>query len=149
VTLAGLGTIFLVVNVVTALSILGASFLAEKIGNLRTMVYTHLLSNVFLMMIPLAGSLAGALLFLVLRQSVSQMDVPARQAFIASVFNERDRISAIAITNTLRSVSSIFGAPLSGFAFGAGLSSLPILAGGFAKILYDAVIFVTYRGRAR
>ena len=89
---------------------------AEKLGNLRTMVYTHLLSNVFLLLIPLAGSLIGAILFLFLRQSVSQMDVPTKQAFMAQIFNDQDRVSANAITNTFRSVASLFGAPISGVA---------------------------------
>jgi predicted MFS family arabinose efflux permease len=145
VSLESLGIIFLVANVITAISTFGASLLAEKLGNLRTMVYTHLLSNAFLVLVPLAGSLLSSVLFLFLRQSVSQMDVPTRQAFMAEVFSDQDRVSANAITNTFRSVSSVFGAPISGFLFAIGLTSLPILAGGLAKILYDALMFSAYR----
>src|SRR3990172_7014824 len=76
VSLQNLGIIFLIVNIITAISTLGASFIADKLGNLRTMVFTHLLSNIFLILIPLTGSLPASLLFLFLRQSVSQMDVP-------------------------------------------------------------------------
>lgn len=149
VSLESLGGIFLVTNIITAISTFGASILAEKLGNLRTMVYTHLLSNVFLILIPLAGSLIGALLFLFLRQSVSQMDVPTRQTFMAQIFNDQDRVSANAITNTFRSVASLFGAPISGAALEMGFASLPLLAGGSSKIIYDLSIFASYRRRAK
>ncbi|MBI3023752.1 MAG: MFS transporter, partial [Thaumarchaeota archaeon] len=144
-SLESLGIIFLVANVITALSTFGASLLAEHLGNLRTMVYTHLLSNALLVSVPLAGTLTGSVLFLFLRQTVSQMDVPTRQAFMAQVFTDQDRISANAITNTLRSVSSILGAPISGLLFAAGFIALPILAGGLSKIFYDLTIFSAYR----
>ncbi len=144
-SLENLGIIFLAANVITAFSTFGASLVAERLGNLRTMVYTHLLSNVLLIFVPLAGTFAGSVAFLFLRQSVSQMDVPTRQAFMAQVFSDKDRVSANAITNTFRSISSIFGAPISGFLFAVGLSSLPILAGGISKILYDLAIFPAYR----
>lgn len=147
-SLESLGIIFLVVNIITAISTLGASFLADRLGNLRTMVYTHLLSNVFLVIIPLAGSLTGSLLFLFLRQSISQMDVPTRQAFMMGIFDDQERVPANAITNTSRTVSSIFGAPISGVLLGVGLASIPLLAGGFSKILYDVLIFSSYRKKA-
>lgn len=148
-SLGDLGVIFLVVNVITALSTLGASYLADRIGNLRTMVYTHLLSNAFLVLIPFAGSLAGALLFLFARQSVSQMDVPTRQAFMAGIFEDRERVSAYATTNTSRIVSSLPGSPITGALLGAGLASAPLLIAGASKILYDCLIFATYRKRVR
>ena len=149
VTLADLGVIFLVASILTGVSTLGASFIAEKLGNLRTMVYTHLLSNVFLILIPLVGSLALSIAFLFARQCVSQMDVPTRQAFMAEIFNSNDRVSANAITNTFRSGASIIGAPISGALFAAGLVALPILSGGFSKIVYDLSIFFAYRKEAK
>jgi MFS family permease len=149
VSLMDLGNIFFVVNVITALSTLGSSFVAERLGNLRTMVYTHLLSNAFLIAVPLAGSLVGALAFLFLRQSVSQMDVAPRQAFMAVIFDENDLVSANAVTNTLRILSSIFGGPLSGVALFTGLASLPLLVGGFSKVTYDLAVFSFYRKRTR
>lgn len=144
-SLESLGIIFFVANVITALSTFGASLLAERLGNLRTMVYTHLLSNALLVSVPLAGTLTGSVLFFFLRQAVSQMDVPTRQAFMAQVFTDQDRISANAITNTFRSVSSILGAPISGLLFAAGFTALPILTGGLSKIFYDLTIFSAYR----
>lgn len=149
VSLESLGGIFLVTNAITAISTFGASLLAEKLGNLRTMVYTHLLSNMFLVLIPYAGSLIGALTFLFLRQSVSQMDVPTRQAFMAGIFDDRDRVAANAITNSFRSLSAIFGAPISGVVLEIGYAAVPLLAGGFSKIVYDISIFAAYRKQAR
>jgi MFS family permease len=149
VSLKDLGVIFMVVNIITAISILGASFIAEKIGNLRTMVFTHLISSVFLVLIPFAGSLAGSLAFLFLRQSTSQMDVPTRQAFMAQIFDENERVSANAVTNTFRSISSLPGSPLVGLALSSGILYIPYVIGGGTKMLYDASIFASYRRRAK
>jgi len=145
VSLSSLGEIFLAVNVVTAFSTLAAPVLAEKLGNLRTMVSTHLLSNVFLIMVPLAGSFLGAIAFLFLRQSISQMDVPTRQAFMAQLFTDEERVPANAVTNTSRSLSGTLGGPLTAVMFTVGASSLPILTGAFSKILYDVLVFHSYR----
>lgn len=149
VSLQSLGLIFFFVNVITAISIYGASLLAERLGNLRTMVYTHLLSNAFLIMIPISGSLGLSLMFLFLRQCVSQMDVPTRQAFMVQVFDDDDRVSANAITNTFRSLSAIAGAPIAGIALAQALFSLPFLLGGSSKVAYDLSIFTMYRRRVR
>jgi len=145
VSLSSLGAIFLAVNVVTAFSTLAAPVLAEKLGNLRAMVSTHLLSNVFLILVPLAGSFLGAVTFLFLRQSISQMDVPTRQAFMAQLFTDQERVPANAITNTSRSLSGTLGGPLTAIMFTIGASSLPILTGGFSKIIYDVLVFRSYR----
>src|SRR6266571_2689662 len=145
ISLSSLGEIFLAVNVVTAFSTLAAPVLAEKLGNLRTMVSTHLLSNVFLIMVPLAGSFLAAIAFLFLRQSISQMDVPTRHAFMAQLFTDEDRVPANAITNTSRSLSGTLGGPLTAIMFAVGATSLPILTGGFSKILYDVLVFHSYR----
>lgn len=149
VSLNNLGVIFFVVNVITAVSTLGASYLADRIGNLRTMVYTHLLSNAFLVLIPFAGSLALALLFLFARQSVSQMDVPTRQAFMAGIFADEERVSAYATTNTSRIVSGVFGGPIFGALVGMGFVGIPLLIAGFSKITYDGLVYSAYRYRAR
>ena len=146
-SLANLGIIFLVANLITALSLYGAPLLAEKIGNLKTMVSAHLISSVFLIAIPLAGSLIPALAFLFLRQSLSQMDVPTRQTFMTQIFESEERVTANAVTNTIRSIGTIFGGPISGILFAAGLLSIPMLTGGLSKVVYDISIFLSYRKR--
>ncbi|MGC8598031.1 MAG: MFS transporter [Thermocladium sp.] len=148
-SLKELGIIFLLVNVVTALSIIAAPLIAERLGNLRTMVYTHIVSSVFLILVPLAGTLLGSLLFLLLRQSTSQMDVPTRQAFMAQIFTDEERVTAMAITNTARSLATLPGAPIAGIAIGIGLLQLPFLLGGSSKITYDAAIYFSYRTRVK
>ncbi|MEM0097682.1 MAG: hypothetical protein QXH39_04555 [Conexivisphaerales archaeon] len=149
VSLQDLGAIFMVVNIITALSILGSSYIAGRIGNLRTMVFTHLISSAFLVMIPFAGSLTGSLAFLFLRQSTSQMDVPTRQTFMTQIFDESERVSANAVTNTFRSISTLPGSPAVGLALSTGLFYMPYIIGGGTKMLYDASIFALYRKRTR
>ncbi|MDP7976161.1 MAG: MFS transporter [TACK group archaeon] len=149
VSLKLLGPIFMVVNIITAVSIIASGYIAHRVGNLRTMFYSHLLSNVFLIMIPLSGFLSGALAFLFLRQSVSQMDVPARQALMADLFSSDDRVSAVAITNTARTISALPGSPITGALLAAGLVTVPIVIGGASKIVYDFSIFGAYRKRVR
>ncbi len=148
-SLASLGEIFAAANVITALSIYGASALADRIGNLRTMVYTHLLSNVFLVLVPVGGTLAWAVAFLFMRQSVSQMDVPTRQAMMAELFEDRERVLANALTNTFRTVSSAVSPSVAGYMMYSGADWGPLWAGGFIKMAYDLSIYFSYRGRVR
>jgi MFS family permease len=147
VSLGNLGTIFFLVNIIIAISIFLAPLIAERLGNLRTMVLTHLVSNVFLIAIPFAGSLDLALVFLFLRQSMSQMDVPTRQTFMIEIFERQERVRANAVTNTARSVANIFGSPITGALLTMGLVSTPIISGGVSKIAYDVAIFLSYRKR--
>ena len=147
--LEALGPIFFVATVLSAASTYGSAFIALRIGNLRTMVYTHLVSSVFLVMMGLAGSLVLSLLFLFLRQSLSQMDVPARQALMTEMFPKEERVQAYAVTNTLRSAGSFFGGPVAAEILGLGLISMVPFAGGGVKVLYDLMTFATYRKRYR
>lgn len=149
VSITDLGIIFFIVNVITAISIFGATLIAERFGNLRTMVSSHLISSVFLSAIPFAGSLTLALLFLFLRQSTSQMDVPTRQAFMAEIFSDQDRVRANATTNVFRGVGSLFGGPLSGVMYALGLTGVPIVVAGISKISYDIAIYASYRREAK
>lgn len=149
VSLSSLGLLFLVANIITAISTFIAPLIAERVGNLRTMVYTHLLSNTFLLAVPLAGSLTASISFLFLRQSVSQMDVPTRQSLMINIFSKEQRVVANAVTNTSRSIANLFGSPLTGFLLSIGFVSLPILAGASIKIIYDFSIYSAYRKRTR
>ncbi|MDV3277223.1 MAG: hypothetical protein LYZ69_01995 [Nitrososphaerales archaeon] len=144
-----LGTVFLVTNLIAAVSIYGAALIATRFGNLRTMFTTHLVSNVFLLLIPFAGTLLGALALLFVRQSMSQMDVPTRQSFMTELFGQKDRVTANAVTNTSRSISAFAGGPFSAAMFAYGLLSAPLLLGGVSKVVYDLLIFGMYRRRYR
>jgi MFS family permease len=144
-----LAVIFLVTNVISAASTYGASFLAERLGNLRTMVYTHVVSNAFLLMVALSGTLSAAVAFLFLRQAFSQMDVPSRQALMAEMFGREDRVPAYAITNTVRSGGSLLGGPAVAAILAAGIPAGLIYTGGLSKLAYDALVFLRYRSRYR
>jgi predicted MFS family arabinose efflux permease len=139
--------IFFATSIVVTISIYGASRIAQKIGNLRTMVSTHLVSNVFLVLIPLAGSLTVALAFLFLRQSFSQMDVPTRQALMAEMFQKEERVTAFAVSNTARNVSAFAGGPVNTLFLSMGLLSSILFVGGLSKMGYDLAIYTTYRKR--
>jgi MFS family permease len=145
--LTALGPLFFVSSVVAAGSMSAASAIAERIGNLRTMVYTHLLSSTFLLLMVIAGPLLLATAFLFVRQSLSQMDVPTRQALMTEMFRREERVQAYAVTNTLRSVGSFFGGPVAAGILGVGFVSGLLIFGGGSKILYDFAVFAKYRRR--
>ncbi len=144
-----LAGIFFVTSLIVAGSVYMAGRIAVRLGNLRTMVYTHLISNVLLIGIPLAGSLPGAVAFLFARQSLSQMDVPTRQALMSEMFTSDERVAAFAVSNTARSVSTFAGGPVGTALLAGGFVSGLLFLGGFSKVFYDLAIFAAYRKRFR
>jgi MFS family permease len=147
--LEGLGPIFFAATLIAAASTYGAALIAVRLGNLRTMVYTHLVSGAFLVLMGLAGSLLPALAFLFLRQSLSQMDVPTRQALMTEMFQREERVQAYTVTNTFRSTGSLFAGPVAAEILGLGLVSTVPFAGGVTKMAYDLITFLSYRKRYR
>ena len=123
-----------------------AARLADRIGLIRTMVFTHLPSSILLMLVPLAPTLWLAIAILVLRFAISQMDVPARQAYVASIVPGPDRAGAIALTGTVRAGQSI-GPALAGVAIQSGAFGLPFFLAGALKIAYDLGLYFGFRGR--
>ena len=123
-----------------------AARLADRIGLIRTMVFTHLPSSILLMLVPLAPTLWLAIAILVLRFAISQMDVPARQAYVASIVPGPDRAGAIALTGTVRAGQSI-GPALAGVAIQSGAFGLPFFLAGAFKIAYDLGLYFGFRGR--
>ncbi|MFP3231908.1 MAG: MFS transporter [Acidilobus sp.] len=146
---AELGIVFGAANAVTAASLMAAPLIAERVGNLRTMVFTHLASNVLLALIPFGDSLGLSAALLLARQSLSQMDVPTRQAFMADIFDEGERVRAFAVTNTFRSLAGLPGPLLVGAMLSSGLLAAPFVLSGAVKAGYDGSIYLLYRGRAR
>jgi MFS family permease len=139
---AALGAIFFSANLLAAISSLSASRIAARIGLVRTMVFTHLPSNILLILVPLMPTLPLAVLVLLARFSLSQMDVPTRQSYVISVVQPDERSAAAGVTGTARSVgASISPAIAAPLVANAGLAALPFyLAGGF-KILYDVLLY--------
>jgi MFS family permease len=140
-----LGTIFFFANILAGVSALLAVRIAARIGLIRTMVYTHLPSNILLILIPFMPDFTGALIVLMLRFSISQMDVPTRQAYVIAVVHPDERSAASGITGVARTVGSSMALLFTG-ALMADVNSLGwifIISGG-VKIAYDLLLFAGF-----
>ncbi len=143
--LGALSVLFAIADVITAFSIFLAPIIAKRIGLLNTMIWTHLPSNVFLILVPFAPDLILAATWLFLRQSISQMDVPTRQSYTNAIIAKEDRASTAAITNTSRTVAQSLSPPLTTAFIDAGALTLPFVFGGGIKIIYDVAIYLSFR----
>jgi len=121
--------------------------LSTRFGLVNTMVFTHLPSNVLLLIVPFTPSLSWAIAILLVRFAFSQMDVPARQAYVVSIVPPSERAGAVAITGAVRGVAQSFGSALAGIAIGAAAFGVPFFAGGGLKIVYDLALFAAFRNR--
>jgi MFS family permease len=144
-----LGAIFFWANIFAGISALLASRLAARIGLINTMVATHLPSNILLILVPLMPTLALAVAVLLVRFSISQMDVPTRQSYIMAVVTPGERSAAAGITGVARTVGAAISPLLVGFMFARPrLINLPFFFAGTLKIAYDLLLyraFVTVR----
>jgi MFS family permease len=140
-----LGLIFAATQIVTAISFLAAERIARRIGLLRTMVFSHIPSNLFLIAVPFAPSALGAIFLLLCRQSLSQMDVPTRQSYVMAVVDESDRTPAAGFTNVSRSVAQSVSPSLAGYAIAAVWIGSPLVAAGAFKLAYDLLIYRSFR----
>lgn len=147
VPLAALGALFFGTNLLAALSFPVAAWLAKRIGLLNTMVFTHLPSNFLLMLVPFLPTFPLAALCLLARQSLSQMDVPTRQAYTMTLVAPGERTAAASLTTMARSIALslsplLAGALLTGTALTLGL---PFLLCGGLKALYDMMLYSVFR----
>jgi MFS family permease len=140
-----LGPIFLWVGLLQAASYLAAARVAERIGLVNTMVFTHLPSNVLLAAIPFAPSLGWAIGLLLTRHALSQMDVPTRQSYIVAVVDPEERVAATGITNIARNVAQAVTPLIAGAAMQVVGLGAPFLLGGGLKIVYDLLLFAMFR----
>jgi len=144
---AGLGALFFGANLLAGLSALAAGALAKRFGLVNTMVFTHLPSNVLLLLVPLMPTLPLAVGVLLVRFSISQMDVPTRQSYTMAVVDPAERAAAAGVTGIARTV----GAALAPLAAGplyasAALSGVPFFLAGGLKIAYDLALWRAFRG---
>jgi MFS family permease len=141
-----LGAIFFGANILAAVSALAAARIAARIGLINTMVFTHLPSNVLLMLVPLMPTFELAVLVLLARFSISQMDVPARQSYTVSIVDPDERSAAAGITGVARTtgaaLSPLIAAPL--YAVPA-LAGVPFFLAGALKIAYDLALWRAFR----
>ena len=143
--ISDLAVIFFWVGILSGLSLLAAGWLAERFGLLNTMVFTHLPSNILLMLVPLAPTAGLAVAFFLLRMSVSQMDVPTRQSYTMAVVDVDERTATAGITNVARTSASAISPTFAGMAFSVAALGVPFFIAGGLKILYDGLIYLAFR----
>ena len=143
---AALGALFFATNVLGAVSALLAVRVAARIGLVNTMVFTHIPSNVLLVLVPLMPSLPLAILVWLLRASISQMDVPTRQSYVLAVVDPDERSAAGGVTNVARSLGAALAPALASPLLGnPAWQALPFFLAGGLKIAYDLALWRAFR----
>ncbi len=140
-----LGPLFLAVGVVQAISYLVASRIADRIGLINTMVFTHLPSSVLLMLVPAAPTLPTAAALILARHALSQMDIPARQTYVVSIVDPGERTAAAGITEAVRNAAQALTPVLAGYTIQTVSLGVPFVIGGALKIVYDLALFILFR----
>jgi len=139
---AALGAIFFWANVLSGISALLASRLAARLGLVRTMVLTHLPSNILLLLVPLMPNVELAVVVLLARFSISQMDVPTRQSYTMAVVSSEERSAAAGITGVARTTGAAISPLFVGFLFARpALINVPFYIAGALKIVYDLLLY--------
>jgi predicted MFS family arabinose efflux permease len=142
---AQLGALFFLIHLLNAASHVGAAWLAKRIGLLRTMVFTHLPSSLFLIAVPFAPSFSFAAALLLARESLVEMDVPTRQSYVMAVVEPHDRTFAAGLTNLSRNVFWAIASGLGGVLMQTLTFSAPLIVGGGLKIGYDVLLYRKFR----
>ena len=147
VSLTALSALFFGANLLSALSFLAAVPLARRFGLLKTMVFTHLPSNVLLVLVAFAPAFPIAAAFLLLRQLLSQMDVPTRQAYTMALVTPEARTAAASVTSLARSLGSATSPVFSGLLLQGPLLvlGLPFILAGVLKAAYDSSLWLLFR----
>jgi MFS family permease len=141
-----LGTIFFFANLLSAISSLSAARIARSIGLINTMVFTHIPSNVLLILVPLMPTLPLAIAVLLLRFSLSQMDVPTRQSYVMSVVDPDERSAAAGVTGIARTTGAAISPSISSvLVSSAAFASVPFYLAGGLKIAYDLLLYRAFR----
>jgi len=139
------GAIFFWTGVLSAFSFPVAVRLARRIGLINTMVYTHLPSNIFLLLVPFMPNLPLALILLLARAALSQMDVPTRNSYVMAVVTPEERPAAASVTTVPRSLATAASPLLSGYLFGLSPFGWPLVIGGALKGIYDVLLLVMFK----
>jgi MFS family permease len=148
VELTTLSHIFSIAGVLTAFSFLVAAKLADKIGLINTMVFTHIPSNILIMLVAYAPTLPLAIALYLARMALSQMDVPTRQSYIVAVVEENERTAAAGITNISRNIAQAVSPSLAGYILHSlSVLSAPFVLGGVLKIAYDIALYFNFKNK--
>ena len=143
--LNALGGIFFGTNMLSALSFLAAPAIAHRFGLLNTMVFTHLASNFLILLIPLMPNLELAVIMLLVRNSLSQLDVPTRQSYTMAVVDADERASSAGILSVARNAGAAIAPLFTGAVLASPSLGLPFLLAGGLKVIYDLSIFAVFR----
>jgi predicted MFS family arabinose efflux permease len=141
------GAIFFAAGLLSAFSQLASAWLAERIGLIRTMVYTHLPSNAFLILAAFMPSAPLAVACLLARTSMSQMDVPARQSYVMAIVPPEERPAAASVTNVPRALAAALSPALAGWLLAQTTFGWPLVLGGISKIVYDLLLLAQFKSR--
>jgi MFS family permease len=144
-SLTAAGAFFFWAGLLTAVSQLAAAPLAQRIGLINTMVFTHLPANLCLVAAAFAPTLPIALALLFVRSALSQMDVPARSAYVMSVVTPEERPAAASFTAVPRSLASALSPSLGGAMLAAGAMAAPLVVCGVLKSIYDLALLAMFR----
>jgi MFS family permease len=148
--LTNLSYIFSVAGVLTAFSFLVSAKIADRIGLINTMVFTHIPSNILLILVAFAPTFPLAIALYLARMALSQMDVPARQSYIVAAVNEDERTAAAGITNISRNVSQSISPSLAGYILQSlSYLSAPLVIGGVLKIVYDITLYFNFKNKEK
>ena len=143
---AALGGIFFAANLLAAVSSLSAARIAARIGLIETMVFTHLPSNVLLLLVPLMPNLPLAVAVLLLRFTLSQMDVPTRQSYVMAVVDPDERSAAAGVTGIARTVGAAISPSIASVLIAsAATAAIPFFLAGGLKIVYDLLVYRDFR----
>lgn len=141
-----LSYVFSAAGILTAFSYIVAAKIADRIGLVNTMVFTHIPSNILLILVAFAPTLQFAIILYLIRMGLSQMDVPTRQSYIVSIVNEDERIAASGLTNVSRNIAQTVSPSIIGYIFQSFLAlSGPFVLGGLIKIVYDLALYLNFR----
>ncbi|MDQ2784379.1 MAG: MFS transporter [Chloroflexota bacterium] len=144
-SVATAGTIFFWAGVLSAGSFPVAVWLANRIGLVNTMVFTHLPSNLFLILVPFMPNLPLAIALLLARSALSQMDVPTRNSYVMAVVTPAERPAAASVTSVPRSLATAASPLLSGYLLSLTLFGWPLVIGGALKGIYDLLLLVMFK----
>lgn len=140
-----MGPVYSLARLLQAFSYQIAVRLADRIGLLKTMVFTHLPSQFLLMALPFAPSLSVGIGILLLRQGLAHMDLPTRQAYITTIVDPEERTAAAGITNLTRNLTQGISPTITGFAYQALVYTVPFLSAGMIGVLYDLGMYLSFR----
>ena len=144
-SLATAGAIFFWTGMLSALSYFAAAWIAERIGLINTMVFTHLPANLCLALVPFAPSLWLAIMLLLVRSALSQMDVPTRTSYVMAVVAPEERAAAASLTSVPRSLAAAASPTLAGAMLAASGFGWPLVLAGGLKLTYDLLLLMMFR----